>query len=312
MVVKHDSQKGIGLILALAILALLSMLVAAMLTAVTVETWIGDNYRTEAQLVYLAEAGIEEGREALRSGPMPASGDRFIENRPLLDTLGREAGRYSVRLLRHNPLTLRSEGEIGPARKSIDVRLRKSGFPWLSQAITLNEEGSLLPNTDVQLQTTGGLEALLGGIAKRATDSFHPGFGETVHLGSVGSSTDYRVVVVDGDLSFGNASGYGLLVVRGNLELHGTFSWNGLILVVGQGVLRAAEGTTGAISGAVFLTRTRVDDRSTSNPLGTVVQQRGPVTFDLPPGSTTVAWSEVEMARANQPFPYVPTTYREF
>jgi hypothetical protein len=312
MVVKYDPNRGIGLVVVLIILALLSLLVAAMLTAVTLEVWIGDNYRAEGQLVYLTQAGIEDGRDAIRSIPVPPAGAPFIENKPLFDTTGREAGRYSVTLVRHNPLTLRSEGAIGTARKTIDVRLKKSGFPWLPQAITLNEDRPLEPNMDTQLETTEGLEKIVDGIARHATDVYRPGPGEAVSLGSVGSPSDYRVVVIDGDGSFGNVSGYGLLVVRGHLEVYGTFSWNGLILVIGQGVLRAAEGATGAISGAVFLTRTRLDDRSPANPLGTLLQQRGLVTFDLPPGSTTIEWSEAEMERANQRFPYVPTTYREF
>jgi hypothetical protein len=294
------------------ILAFLSMLVAALLTAVTVEVWIGDNYRTETQLVYLSEAGIEDGREAIRLGPIPMLGSPFIENKPLLDTTGREAGRYSVTLVRNNPLMLRSAGSIGPARKTIDVRLRKVGFPRLPQAIILNEDGSPVEGMDAQLQTTEGLERLVDGIARHTTDIYRPTSGETVNLTAVGSPSDYRVVVIDGDADFGNASGYGLLLIRGNLQLYGTFSWNGLILLIGQGVLRATEGTSGAISGAVFLTRTRLDDRNAANPLGTLLQQRGSVTFDLPPGSTTIAWSEVEMERANQRFPYMPTTYREY
>src|SRR5262245_9471081 len=131
MVVKPIDEKGIGLVLALMILALLSMLVAAMLTAVTVEVWIGGNYRTETQLVYLTEAGIEDGREAMRLNPVTPSSAPFMESKPLLDTTGREAGRYSVTLVRATPLTLRSSGVIGTARKTIDVQLRKSGFPWL-------------------------------------------------------------------------------------------------------------------------------------------------------------------------------------
>jgi hypothetical protein len=294
------------------ILALLSMLVAGLLTAVTVEVWIGDNYRTEAQLVYLSEAGVEQGREAIRLGPIPESGNPFIDNKPLFDTSGREAGRYSVTLVGTNPLMLRSAGSIGAARKTIDVRLRKEGFPSLPQAITLNVDGPPNEGMDARLQTPEGLEKLVEGIARHATDVYHPASGETVSLDAVGSTSDYRVVVVEGDADFGNASGYGLLLIRGNLQLYGTFSWNGLVLLIGQGVLRAAEGTSGAISGAVFLTRTRLDDRNPANPLGTLLQQRGSVTFDLPPGSTTIGWSEVEMERANQRFPYSPTTYREY
>jgi hypothetical protein len=312
MVVKHDSRKGIGLVLTLMILALLSMLVAAVLTAVTLEIWIGDNYRTETQLVYLTEAGIEDGREAMRIAPLLASGTPFIENKPLIDAMGRESGRYSVTVVRNNPLMLRSGGSIGTARKTIDVRLKKSGFPRLTQAITLNEDRPPAPDMDAQLQTPEGLEKLVERITRHATDVYRPPAGETVNLGAVGSPADYALVVIDGDADFGNASGYGLLLVRGNLQLYGTFSWNGLILLVGQGVLQAAQGTTGTISGAVFLTRTRLDDRNPVNPLGTLLPQRGLVTFDLPPGSTTIEWSEVELARANQRFPYVPVTDREF
>jgi len=312
MVVKPDGRKGIGLVVALMILALLSMLVAAMLTAVTLEIWIGDNYRTETQLVYLTEAGIEDGREAIRLTQLPESGAPFIQDRPLIDVMGREAGRYSITLMRGNPLMLRSAGSIGTARKTIDVRLKRSGFPRLTQAITLNEDRPPSEDMDAQLQTPDGLEKLVEKIARHATDVYRPAPGQTVSLGAVGSPEDYPLVVIDGDADFGNASGFGLLLVRGNLQLYGTFSWKGLILLVGQGVLRAAEGTTGAISGAVFLTRTRLDDRDPANPLGTLLPQRGLVTFDLPPGSTTVEWSEVELERANQRFPYVPVTYREF
>jgi hypothetical protein len=199
MVVKPDSEKGIGLVLALMILAFLSMLVAAMLTAVTVEVWIGDNYRSATQLVYLTEAGIEDGREAIRSAPIPPSGAPFIQNNPLLDTTGREAGRYSVTLVRHDPLTLRSEGAIGAARKTIEVRLKKSGFPWLPQAITLNEDTPLPAGFDTRLETPAGLEVIVERIARHATDIHRPGFGEIVNIGSVGSPSDYQVIVIDGD-----------------------------------------------------------------------------------------------------------------
>ncbi|HET9943588.1 MAG TPA: pilus assembly PilX N-terminal domain-containing protein, partial [Terriglobia bacterium] len=106
MVVKRSNEKGVGLVLAMVILALLSMLVAAMLTAVNVELWIGDNYRKETQLVYVAEAGIEDGRELMRSTLLAPSTVPFIEERRLVDSAGREVGRYTVTLLGSEPLTL--------------------------------------------------------------------------------------------------------------------------------------------------------------------------------------------------------------
>ena len=119
MVVKATLKKEVqciarrevsDLILALIILALLSLLVAAMLTAVTVEVWIGDNFARETQLVYLAEAGIEEGREQLQTIRWFARPSHSSRMRRCSTPRGREAGRYSVTLLRSDPLTLRSAG----------------------------------------------------------------------------------------------------------------------------------------------------------------------------------------------------------
>lgn len=306
------SERGIGLILALIVLALLSLLVAAMLTAVSVEVWIGDNFTRETQLVYLAEAGIEEGREHLQKASLVPSPVPFIKDATLLDTNGRQAGRYSVTLLRSDPLTLRSAGSIGPARRTIEVRLKRSGFPALPDAVTLNEEVPFPVGRDAQLEAPEDLERIVEGIARHATDVYNPGVGASVSLGPIGSPTDYRIVVVNGDCEFESATGYGILLVRGDLALNGTVSWNGLILVIGQGVLRASTTTVAWVSGAVFLTRTRANDRTSSAPLGTLLKNRGLVTFDIPAGAASIDRSEAEMKLANEGFPYVATAYREY
>ena len=46
--------------------------------------------------------------------------------------------------------------------------------------------------------------------------------GAGVSLGPIGSPSDYRIVVVNGDCEFESATGYGILLVRGDLELNGT------------------------------------------------------------------------------------------
>ncbi|HET9217483.1 MAG TPA: pilus assembly PilX N-terminal domain-containing protein [Terriglobia bacterium] len=309
MVVKRDGEFGIGLILALMILAVLSMLIGAMLTAATVEMWIGNNFRTESRLVYLTEAGIEDGRDMIRLDSVEPSPMPFIE-RTLRDTSGRPAGNYAVTLVRSSPLTLRSAGEIGSARKTIEVRLKKSGFPALSQAITLNEDVPSPPGAD--LNEPAPLEGLVEGIRRHADEVHSPPPATVVRLGTIGSASDYRVVVVDGNAAIGDAGGHGLLVVRGELELQGTVFWNGLIVVVGQGVLRASASSVVSISGAVFLSRTREDDRSETNPLGTLLPRRGPVTLDLSAVTTTIAWSAQEQELANRRFPFIPITWREY
>jgi hypothetical protein len=311
MVVKRDGEFGIGLILALMILALLSTLVGAMLTAATVEMWTGNNFRNESRLVYLTEAGIEDGREAMRLDSITPSSAPFME-KTLRDTRGRAEGNYAVALVRSAPPTLRSAGRIGAASKTIEVRLKKSGFPSLSQAVTLNEDVPLPPGLDAQLDEPTELERLVEGIRRHADSVHSPLPGEEVRLSEIGSASDYRVVVVDGNAAIDNAAGYGLLLVRGELELQGTVLWNGLIVVIGQGVMRASAASVVGISGAVFLSRTREDDRSAENPLGTLLPQRGPITLDLPAVTTTIGWSAQEQELANRRFPFIPMTWREY
>jgi hypothetical protein len=85
-----------------------------------------------------------------------------------------------------------------------------------------------------------------------------------------------------------------------------------LIVVIGQGVMRASAASVVGISGAVFLSRTREDDRSAENPLGTLLPQRGPITLDLPAVTTTIGWSAQEQELANRRFPFIPMTWREY
>ncbi|MGI8784476.1 MAG: pilus assembly PilX family protein [Acidobacteriota bacterium] len=71
--------------------------------------------------------------------------------------------------------------------------------------------------------------------------------GSGVSLGTVASP---KITYVNGDLSMtGGGSGAGLLVVKGALELGGSFAWDGLIFVVGEGKLRIHGANLGIIGG---------------------------------------------------------------
>ena len=60
------SERGMALLTALLIMSFLTILGGALLSSTTLDVRIADNYRTRTQLIFLAEAGIEAGREALR------------------------------------------------------------------------------------------------------------------------------------------------------------------------------------------------------------------------------------------------------
>ncbi len=67
-----------------------------------------------------------------------------------------------------------------------------------------------------------------------------------------GTAENPRTIVAEGDLKItGNATGWGLLVVKGELELKGTFAYNGMMLIVGKGSLNI--GGSASVLGGVLL-----------------------------------------------------------
>jgi hypothetical protein len=66
-------------------------------------------------------------------------------------------------------------------------------------------------------------------------------------------------IVVNGDLDFNgwHQTGYGILLVTGNLKYDPDATWEGLVLVIGQGNFVSTKGGVGKIDGAVFVAKTR-------------------------------------------------------
>jgi hypothetical protein len=73
------------------------------------------------------------------------------------------------------------------------------------------------------------------------------------------SPANPMTIVVNGDLSlYGwRQSGYGLLLVTGTLNYDPDATWNGTVLVVGQGVFSSSQNGSGGINGAVLVAKTR-------------------------------------------------------
>ena len=300
-----ERNRGVALILALLVLSFLTVLGGALLTTSTIDIWISDNYKTATQSLYLAEAGIEDARELLRtSGRIPtdflnasAGFDRqlatvddqpLIPSRQLVDVSGQPSGRYEVWLTNDNAdgvvsltdsnqvLNLMSVGQIGSTRKTIEVTVQKGRFPDT--------------DSDPRLKSVAGLESLAASITKNA-DLYT---GAT--LGSAGGPSDYRVIAVEGNLDLGPGTGYGILLLRGELTVVGDITWNGLIVVIGQGVLRWKPVVTGVINGGLFTARTRaVDGSLLSTPMG--------VMYNI----TDAA----QIKTANQAFPFSPIAIKE-
>src|SRR5262249_54869984 len=66
-------ERGVALILTLLILSFLAALGAALLASTTMDVWLVDNYRTRILALHLAESGMEQARDVLRTtGPTNA------------------------------------------------------------------------------------------------------------------------------------------------------------------------------------------------------------------------------------------------
>ena len=76
--------------------------------------------------------------------------------------------------------------------------------------------------------------------------------GGSLPSGALGTTSSPKVVVVNGDISL-HDGGAGILIVTGELTLNGNFSYDGLILVLGEGRLRRNGGGNGAIRGGILI-----------------------------------------------------------
>jgi hypothetical protein len=305
-----EPERGVALILALLVLSFLSIAGGAFLATATIDIRISDNYKSETQSLYLAEAGIDHAREMLRTSPYTSSqllttlagtdlmlststdpavllagDDRpLLSSQRLIDSSGRVAGDYDVWLRNdigdgvstladsNEVLTLLSLGRIGNSRKIIEVTIQKGKFPEA--------------DTDLRLKTVRGLEELVTAVARNATETY-----AASSIGDYGSPSDYRIAVVNGDVDLGPGVGYGILLVRGEVHVVDSFTWNGLLLIIGQGVMHGKSGTHDTVNGGLFVARTRAADGSL---------------LAAPAGVTFAITDSAQIRAANRSFPYNP------
>jgi hypothetical protein len=77
--------------------------------------------------------------------------------------------------------------------------------------------------------------------------------GTATYLPSGGSGNPTGFTFVNGDYVMGSGNSSGLLIVTGELTTHGDTSFNGLVLVLGEGAVNRDGGGGGAFYGATFV-----------------------------------------------------------
>jgi Tfp pilus assembly protein PilX len=297
-----EGNRGVALILALLALSFLTVLGGALLTNATVDVWISDNYKRSIQSLYLAEAGIDDARELLRRSGRSASEALSLcagpdarlmtsDDAPLIPTrtLGDAGGTYQVWLRNdsvdgaasatdtNEVLELISMAQVGKSRKTIQSVIEKGRFPE--------------SDMDARLYTITGLEGLVRSITRIAAE-----IEGAAMAADSGAPEDYRVVVANGNLDLGPGTGYGILLVRGELNIVGDVTWNGLVLVIGQGVVRLAPGASTAINGGLFAARTRGVDG---------------LLLGAPEAVSYTITDAAQIRTANQPLPYSSVSFWE-
>ncbi|MGB7848919.1 MAG: hypothetical protein WBL63_25120 [Candidatus Acidiferrum sp.] len=124
---------------------------------------------------------------------------------------------------------------------------------------------SLLPTPTILRQswlTPASLDAVMQDVVKSADVVINKptATGTDISNNAPGMSiSNPMTIVVNGDLNLTgwHNSGYGLLLVTGTLYYDPDASWDGIVLVVGQGILSSSKNGPGGFTGAVFVATTR-------------------------------------------------------
>jgi Tfp pilus assembly protein PilX len=103
----------------------------------------------------------------------------------------------------------------------------QNGSPTLTGSPATPEHG----NTDIDLEAY--VDSLKGGASVTLTSDVSNGvYGSASNFVTV--YADAAGTQADGELKLTNATGYGILLVNGDIELAGNLNWQGLIIVTGK------------------------------------------------------------------------------
>jgi len=170
------------------------------------------------------------------------------------------------------------------------------------------------------LQSTDGLEALVQTITDNADVVLTPNpppppgtmptYTQSDLPTGLMSPTNPLTIVVNGNLNVTNwvGTGYGLLLVKGTFNYDPSASWNGIVLVIGQGQFNSDQDGAGQISGAMLMAKTR--DSS-----GKLLPNFGAPSFvqkqATPQSGKGIAYNSCSIKSVQTPIKYALLSFRE-
>jgi hypothetical protein len=130
-------------------------------------------------------------------------------------------------------------------------------------------------------------------------------------LPSAMSPANPMIVVVQGnlDLNGWHNTGYGILLVTGNLNYDPDASWNGIVLVIGQGTVTGSRTGAGQFNGAFFVAQTR--DPSTWTLLTGTSLGAASVQFASSMGGAGIRFDSCAISAALTPLTYKVLAFHE-
>jgi len=143
----------------------------------------------------------------------------------------------------------------------------------------LGAGGSNLPASVVAVptwQTFSGLSSLVAMLIQYNDALVNKPNATQNDLPGNMTPTNPMTVVVNGnlDLTGWSGTGYGILLVTGTLTYDPNSSWNGIVLVIGQGHLFSTLNGAGTINGAVLVAKVLADDGTPLAALGQATWQQ--------------------------------------
>ncbi|GAC1634221.1 MAG: hypothetical protein NVS9B14_10070 [Candidatus Acidiferrum sp.] len=140
---------------------------------------------------------------------------------------------------------------------------------------------------------------------KNAADSVLNGPRTEGDMPPAMSSSNPMTVYVDGDLSLTGFTGYGLLVVRGNLTYTGNSGWKGIVIVLGGRMEEVGSLDGGEFDGAVIVVNLTVGGGGGGVTLGP------PTYIVASPGGKGIYYNSCWVNTAEKPYMYKVVSFRE-
>jgi hypothetical protein len=287
------NEKGFVLVLCMMLLLLTTFLgIASVKTGTFGNTIAGNNIEGQ-KAFWIAESGLQDAKNKLDNSDTV---DAFRNITGLSDSVEYAGGSYLISTISDtfdvvNRVIVKSEGRFNGSSKIVETTMIKFYFdgpaalyseamvkvhgkadidggtkPGIATTLPekINDQSSVVINGEAAHVAGQGLEPSIkynwSDISIAQYINFLKGYTTSPVLTEKiwGTFDSPAVAYLSGDQKLGGQSGYGIILVEGNLEVHGGMNWNGIIIVSGT------ISFTGGASDAVNITGSIMSGESTN------------------------------------------------